>query len=118
MYPQTSTITQDHLTSLLLASPSIASLPEPKSAPVPTNSSALAPTAELPETGVVASVPSLASVLSKLPEGQSFLGAGIQTGQGSGSKLPPTPPGKRWVPQPGDEIPSAKDAYFPMIGYK
>jgi len=118
MYPQTSTITQDHLSSLLLASPSIAALPEPKAAPTPMNSSGLPATAEIPETGIVSSVPSLASVINKLPAGQSFMGAGIQTGAGNGSGLPPTPPGKRWVPQPGGEIPSAKDAYFPMIGYK
>lgn len=117
-YPQTSYITQEHLSALLLASPTLASLPEPKAAPTPTNSSAITATSDLPEAGLVPSVPSLSSVLEKLPQGQSYDAAGIQTASaGTQGKLPPTPPGKRWVPQPGEHIPHAKDAYFPMIGY-
>jgi hypothetical protein len=66
-------------------------------------------------------IPSLSTILAKLPEGTAFLGSGLQTGiAGVGGALPPVPPkfGKKWVPQPGDEIPSDPNAYFPMIGFK
>jgi hypothetical protein len=87
---------------------------------VPQNASAVTvSSATQAERAIVTSeVPTLSSVLEKLPEGKGYLGSGLQTGSGSG--LPPLPPkiGKKWVPMPGDEIPSDPHAYFPMIGYK
>ncbi|GFZ43610.1 hypothetical protein JCM24511_01330 [Saitozyma sp. JCM 24511] len=122
-YPQTSVVTQSELSSLLLASPSLASLPAPSTKPaVPENSSSIAPSTASPDEAVsvvaASDVPSLATVLEKLPAGKAFLGGGIQTAQ-VGQGLPPTPPtvGAKWVPRPGQEIPSNPDAYFPMVGY-
>ncbi|KAK4689728.1 hypothetical protein P7C73_g371, partial [Tremellales sp. Uapishka_1] len=118
-YPQTSTITQSYLSELLLASPSLASLAPPT--PTTSDSSAVAPTASASSAVAKASVPSLASVLEKLPAGQAFLGSGIQTGvSGESTGLPPAPPAKlggKWVPKQGGEIPHDKDAYWPMVGY-
>ncbi|ORY33695.1 hypothetical protein BCR39DRAFT_518618 [Naematelia encephala] len=120
-YPQTSYITQSHLSSLLLASPSLASLPAPETATkVPADSSSIAPNAEGSEQAIVtSSVPSLASVLEKLPVGQAFVGAGLDTGKAQAGALPPAPPGlgKKWIPKAGEDIPHDPDAYFPMVGY-
>ena len=124
-YPQTSYITQNHLSTLLLSSPSLQSLPAPSTTTeVPTNSSSIAPSASLDgaKRAIAATtVPSLSSILAKIPTGQGFVGAGLQTGTGEGvGAMPPSPPGfgKRWVPLAGDDIPRDEHAYFPMIGYK
>ena len=113
-------ITQSHLSTLLLASPAVTSLPAPETKiEVPQNSSAIAPSAEQAPTAVAASeVPSLSTVLQKLPEGKAFSGGGLQTASQAGF-LPPTPPkiGAKWKPRLGDEIPSDPHAYFPMVGY-
>lgn len=123
-YPQTSYIGQEELSSLLLSSPSLASIPAPpvEGTNTPSNTSSNTPMdPSASQTGIVKadSVPALSEVLNKLPSGQAFVGGGLTTGQGNGS-LPPLPPriGAKWVPQPGEDIPSAPDAYFPMIGYK
>ncbi|KAI9635198.1 uncharacterized protein MKK02DRAFT_43878 [Dioszegia hungarica] len=120
-YPQTSTITQSHLTSLLLASPTLAALPSPSTANVtPSNSSAISPPSDSDAASVTvttSAVPALSSILEKMSPGQALAGSGVSTGTTSGG-LPPAPPGKKWVPQTGDEIPHGEHAYFPMIGYK
>ncbi|ORX36027.1 hypothetical protein BD324DRAFT_629902 [Kockovaella imperatae] len=120
-YPQTSFVTQNKLSSLLIASPSVASIPAPKTEiETPRNASAISPQSADSTGNIVptSAPPSLDTVIAKLPEGKAFIGSGIQTGQGSG--LPPTPPklGPKWIPQPGEEIPRAPYAYFPMVGYK
>nr|XP_019014814.1 uncharacterized protein I206_00900 [Kwoniella pini CBS 10737]OCF53595.1 hypothetical protein I206_00900 [Kwoniella pini CBS 10737] len=121
-YPQTSFITQTELTSLLLASPTLESLPSPETATeVRGDSSAISPSsdsADQTKSIVTSSVPSLSSVLEKLPQGKAFTGSGIKTASGTGNGLPPSPPGAKWKPQRGDEIPHGEYAYFPMIGYK
>ena len=123
-YPQTSYITQTHLSTLLLSSPSLQSLPAPATTTeVPTNSSSIAPSASGGAERVIAAttVPSLSSILEKIPTGQGFVGAGLHTGTGEGAgAMPPRPPGfgKRWVPMAGEDIPKDEHAYFPMIGYK
>ncbi|OCF38662.1 hypothetical protein I317_07560 [Kwoniella heveanensis CBS 569] len=130
-YPQTSVITQPQLTSLLLASPVLSSIagPSPSSETVTRpDSSAIAPSSDSSDqtqTITTSSVPSLTSVLEKLPQGKAFTGSGINTASGSASAsanvLPPLPPasklGGKWVPKKGDEIPHGEHAYFPMIGY-
>lgn len=123
-YPQTSTITQSHLTAVLLASPSAApsiSAPETKLEAAP-NAHAIAPAAEGEgnmRAVTTSAVPELTSVLAKLP-GQAFLGGGIKTGEGSGSGLPPVPPkiGKKWIPIETDDVPHQPYDYWPMAGYK
>ncbi|WVW82413.1 hypothetical protein I302_104422 [Kwoniella bestiolae CBS 10118] len=119
-YPQTSFITQSELSSLLLASPTLQSLPSPETAnQVRPDSSAIAPSSDSSaqqQAVVTSSVPSLTSVLEKLPQGKAFTGSGIKTASSGG--LPPSPPGAKWKPQRGDEIPHGEHAYFPMIGYK
>ncbi|WWD09510.1 hypothetical protein V865_007635 [Kwoniella europaea PYCC6329] len=121
-YPQTSFITQSELSSLLLASPTLESLPSPETAnQVRPDSSAISPSSDSSaqqQSIVTSSVPSLSSVLEKLPQGKAFTGSGIKTATASTSALPPTPPGAKWKPQRGDEIPHGEHAYFPMIGYK
>lgn len=122
-YPQTSVITQSHLSSLLLASPTLASLPSPSTTvKTPQNSSAIAPSSDssAAEITVATDAPALVSVLEKLPAGKAFIGGGIETATATAAGgLPPLPPkiGKKWVPQPGGEIPHAPDAYWPLIGY-
>ncbi|WVQ97372.1 hypothetical protein IAU59_004484 [Kwoniella sp. CBS 9459] len=127
-YPQTSVITQPQLTSLLLASPVLSSIAAPSSETVTRpDSSAIAPSSDSSDRDqtIVASttsVPSLSSVLEKLPQGKAFTGSGINTASASvDSALPPLPPssklGGKWVPQKGEEIPHGEHAYFPMIGY-
>ncbi|WWC86364.1 uncharacterized protein L201_001239 [Kwoniella dendrophila CBS 6074] len=120
-YPQTSTITQNELSALLLESPTLKSLPSPETAEkVRSDASAISPSSDSSdrnESIVASSVPSLSSVLEKLPQGKAFTGSGIKTGSGSNA-LPPTPPGQKWKPQKGDEIPHSEFAYFPMVGYK
>ncbi|KAL7424781.1 hypothetical protein Q5752_000465 [Cryptotrichosporon argae] len=123
-YPQTSTITQTTLSSLLLSSPSVSALPAPETATeVPRSSNAVSLSAsgnaDAQTAVVTSSVPPLAAVIDKLPAGKAFLGSGIQTGTGTGA-LPPLPPAKvggKWVPKSGADIPHAPDAYFPMVGY-
>ncbi|WVR05968.1 hypothetical protein IAU60_002996 [Kwoniella sp. DSM 27419] len=125
-YPQTSVITQPHLTSLLLSSSTLASLPSPTTAnEVRSDSSSIAPSsdsADQTEAIVTSSIPSLTSVLDKLPQGKAFTGSGINTASATGTGLPPAPPasklGGKWVPQTGDDIPHSEHSYFPMIGYK
>jgi hypothetical protein len=126
-YPQTSTITQSHLSSLLLASPTLASLPSPSTAPgpTPTNSSAITPSSnpgdDATQIITTSAVPSLSSLLEKMPAGQAFVGGGVETGMNAiGGGLPPAPPNKvggKWVPRHGGDIPHDPEAYFPMIGY-
>ena len=122
-YPQTSYVTQKQLSNLLIASESLASIPAPETkVETPRNSSAVTPSEAGDSTNNVVAksdAPSLESVIAKLPEGKAFTGSGIQTGSGSNT-LPPTPPklGAKWVPVPGDEIPSAPYAYFPMVGWR
>jgi len=119
-YPQTSFITQEHLSTLLLASPAVSSLPAPETKlETPQNASAISPSAENAPVAVAASeVPALSTVLEHLPVGKAFIGGGLQTAS-EGSALPPLPPkiGAKWKPRPGQEIPSDPNAYFPMIGY-
>ncbi|WVQ85238.1 hypothetical protein IAT38_007403 [Cryptococcus sp. DSM 104549] len=122
-YPQTSVITQPQLTSLLLSSPSLASLPSPESTTTTLPSSSdIAPTSPLSDAQPTvlaneASVPSLTSVLDKMPAGTAFYGGGLKTGEAGGAKLPPSPPSKlggKWVPKDGAGVPTAEFAYFPM----
>ncbi|OXH01170.1 hypothetical protein J010_06375 [Cryptococcus neoformans] len=119
-YPQTSVITQSHLSTLLLSSPALASLPSPETA-VETKweSSGIAPASPPSDAQQVvpaSKVPALADVLQKLPEGKAYLGGGLTTGQGEG--LPPVPPpaqrNKKWVPKAGEPVPHGKYDYFPM----
>ncbi|WRT64238.1 uncharacterized protein IL334_001167 [Kwoniella shivajii] len=120
-YPQTSTITQNELSALLLASPTLQSIPSPStSTETRSDSSAISPSSDSSsqsESIVTSSVPSLSSVLEQLPQGKAYTGSGIKTGSGSGSGLPPTPPGQKWVPKKGEEIPHDEHAYFPMINF-
>ncbi|KAK8866032.1 hypothetical protein IAR55_001183 [Kwoniella newhampshirensis] len=120
-YPQTSVVTQSELSSLLLSSPTLGSLPSPETAEtVRSDSSSIAPNADssaASQSIVTSSVPSLSSVLEKLPAGKAFLGAGIRTAS-IGNGLPPAPPSPvtgKWVPKQGAEVPHDKDAYFPML---
>ncbi|TYJ56488.1 hypothetical protein B9479_002735 [Cryptococcus floricola] len=122
-YPQTSVITQTHLSSLLLSSPTLSSLPSPETAvETKQESSAIAPGSEPSDAQQVvpaSEVPDLSTVLDKIPAGKAFLGGGLTTGQGSGS-LPPLPPasnlhsGVKWTPKAGAEVPHGKYDYFPM----
>ncbi|WWD17769.1 hypothetical protein CI109_102210 [Kwoniella shandongensis] len=120
-YPQTSVVTQSELSSLLLSSPTLASLPSPETATeIRSDSSAISPSSDSSSASqsiVTSSVPSLSSVLEKLPAGKAFVGAGIKTASG-GDGLPPAPPSPvtgKWVPKQGAEVPHDKDAYFPMF---
>lgn len=72
-------------------------------------------------TDIVKSGPShsLNEVLAVLPN--TFASEGGISVTSSASGLPPKPPafgGKKWVPVPGDEIPHAPDAYWPMVSYR
>jgi hypothetical protein len=72
-------------------------------------------------TDIVKSGPSrsLNEVLAVLPN--TFASQGGISVTSTASGLPPKPPafgGKKWVPVPGDEIPHAPDAYWPMVSYR
>ncbi len=86
----------------LITIPSPSSLPSPTSTEITTSSNK----------------PTLTQTLAALPS--SFIATGISTGSTSStsSGLPPTPPGYKWKPQKGDDIPHAPDAYWPMVAYK
>jgi len=104
-WPQTSVISQEYLADLLIASPE-----GQKALPGPSTSSTSIATSS--------GKPSLTEVLSAIPA--TFKAGGIAAGKAtaSSSGLPPSPPGYKWKPKVGDDIPHAPDAYWPMVAYK
>ncbi|WVO16953.1 hypothetical protein L204_104639 [Cryptococcus depauperatus] len=118
-YPQTSVITQPHLSALLLSTPSLASIPSPSTTVETRNEPhALAPNAPSDasqDVVPIGKVARLSEILTKIPEGKAFIGGGLLTGEGE-AKLPPVPPrpNAKWVPKDGSKVPHGKWDYFPM----
>ncbi|KIM30435.1 hypothetical protein M408DRAFT_328033 [Serendipita vermifera MAFF 305830] len=101
VYPQTSVITQEDFSKILIASPQAQSITAPDS----TSSSVPVPAANLEGAP-------LSDVIGAIYAGQTVY---------SPEKLPPVPPttpAKQWVPTRSPDAPHAPYAYWPMKLYK